>query len=342
MESLPNRAQLERASRELLATLANSSTGGAQAFRALNQARRLLLEPLQPEIRGKHLIISADGALQMIPFNALAASTGAKDSTLIPSLPVVLAIHRHAERRKHPPLKIAVFSDAVYEADDPRIDRRTPSPPPPANEELERSAKLVRGARSAFLTRLRHSADERQNIEALAPQGAVRRFENFAASRESVLRTDLSQFRIVHFAVHGLLSNQRPKASGLVFSLYDTQGRPTNGFLRLSDIYGLYTPVDLVVLSACETARGRDLRGEGFLSLSRGFLFSGAARVIASLWEVPDESTSEFMGHFYRALLIDKLAPAAALWKAQSMMARSSRYTEPYYWAGFTLYGDWK
>jgi CHAT domain-containing protein len=342
MVRLPSRASLERTLRLLFATISNPSASKAQSSAALAEADRLLLKPLRPEINDKRLVISADDVLQMIPFNALAGSDGAKDVTLIPSLPVAQAIHRHAEIRKSPSFKVAVFSDPVYEADDPRLHRIGLYQPPRKDEMLERAATLVRGAGGAALTRLRHSADERQYIQAIAPTGSVKTFESFDASRDNALRTDFSQYRIVHYAVHGLVSDQHPKASGLVFSLYDEKGHPTDGFLRLSDIYGLYTPVDLVVLSACETARGRDLRGEGFLSLSRGFLYSGASRVISSLWQVPDQSTAELMKQFYRAIIVDRLTVAAALQKAQNNMARSGPYTQPYYWAGFTIYGDWK
>ena len=104
----------------------------------------------------------------------------------------------------------------------------------------------------------------------------------------------------MHFATHGLLDSEHPDLSGLVLSLVDEKGTPQDGFLRLHEIYNLRLPVDLVVLSACQTALGREIRGEGLVGLTRGFMYAGAARVVASLWQVDDESTAELMKRFYR------------------------------------------
>jgi CHAT domain-containing protein len=108
----------------------------------------------------------------------------------------------------------------------------------------------------------------------------------------SATSRELSQYRIVHFATHGLLDSQHPELSGLVLSLVDESGKPQNGFLRLHDIYNLNLPVELVVLSACNTGLGKDVRGEGLVGIVRGFMYAGAARVVASLWKVDDEATA--------------------------------------------------
>jgi CHAT domain-containing protein len=106
--------------------------------------------------------------------------------------------------------------------------------------------------------------------------------EGFEASRATVTRPDLSQYRIVHFATHGFVDYQHPELSGLVLSLVDEKGNPQDGFLRMHDIYNLKLPVDLVVLSACNTGLGKDIKGEGLMGLTRGFMYAGAGGVVAS------------------------------------------------------------
>jgi CHAT domain-containing protein len=127
-----------------------------------------------------------------------------------------------------------------------------------------------------------------------------------------------------------------------VFSLVDAQGNPQNGFLDLEDIYNLELPVDMVVLSACQTALGTEIRGEGLVGMTRGFMYAGAPRVVASLWKVNDASTADLMGRFYRAMLQEHLRPAAALRQAQLQMWKEKQWEDPFYWAAFTIQGEWK
>jgi CHAT domain-containing protein len=165
---------------------------------------------------------------------------------------------------------------------------------------------------------------------------------SFDARRETLFAADLGQYRLVHFATHGLVDSRYPALSALALSQFDERGVPQNGFLRLHDIYGLDLNADLVVLSACETALGREIRGEGLMGLTQGFLYAGARGVVASLWQVPDRATAELMARFYGHLLNDGLQPAEALGKAQLSMAAERRWSHPYYWGGFVLVGDWR
>ncbi|MGH9855441.1 MAG: CHAT domain-containing protein, partial [Blastocatellia bacterium] len=128
----------------------------------------------------------------------------------------------------------------------------------------------------------------------------------------------------------------------IVLSLVDQQGRPQDGFLRLHDIYNLNLPAELVVLSACDSALGREIKGEGLVGLTRGFMYAGAARVAASLWKVDDEATAELMAQFYQRMLNDRMSPAAALREAQIAIWRQPRWNAPYYWAAFVMQGEWK
>ena len=165
---------------------------------------------------------------------------------------------------------------------------------------------------------------------------------DFDASRDTVLNPGFGRYRILHFATHSLLNAEHPELSGIVLSLFDRAGRPRNGFLRLYDIYNLRLGSDLVVLSSCQTAMGGEIKGEGLIGLTRGFLYAGAPRVVASLWEVDDRTTAELMKRFYAAMLGHGERAAAALRTAQVAFHRTKGWDAPYYWAAFTLQGEWR
>ena len=189
---------------------------------------------------------------------------------------------------------------------------------------------------------MRFSRQEADEITRLANNDLKLEAVDFQANRALATSAELSQYRIVHFATHGLINNTHPELSGVVLSLVDEKGRPQNGFLRLYDLYNLKLSADLVVLSACQTALGKDVRGEGLVGLTRGFMYAGAPRVIASLWQIDDRASAEFMKRFYESLLGQKLRPAAALRAAQVSMQNDPRWQSPHYWAAFTLQGEWK
>src|SRR5262249_51172929 len=149
------------------------------------------------------------------------------------------------------------------------------------------------------LRRLPSSRREAETIAALVPPGQVFTALDFAASKTAVTAGGLDGFRKLHFATHGVLDSRHPELSGLVPSEYDQRGQPQDGVLRLNDIYNLRLDADLVVLSACRTALGKEVRGEGLIGLTRGFMYAGAARVLASLWSVEDKATADLMGKLY-------------------------------------------
>jgi CHAT domain-containing protein len=165
---------------------------------------------------------------------------------------------------------------------------------------------------------------------------------DFAANREAATNPQLSQYRIVHFATHGILDSKHPELSGLVLSLVDEKGESQNGFLRLHDIFNLELPAELVVLSACQTGLGEEIWGEGLVGLTRGFMYAGAKRLLVSLWSVDDEATSELISRFYKKMLQDGLQPTAALRATQREMLQDTPWKSPYYWAAFTLQGEWR
>jgi CHAT domain-containing protein len=254
-----------------------------------------------------------------------------------PSASVLAALRREATGRGTAAKSVAIFADPVFSADDARV-RRELSMPVSFSEPIRSGA----GFSGPEFLRLRFSRSEAYEIEKLAPPGSVLTALDFDASRETVLRTALSDYRVLHFATHSLLDSEHAELSGVVLSLVDRYGRPQNGFLRLYDIYNLRLGSDLVVLSACRTALGEEIKGEGLIGLTRAFLYAGARRVAATLWEIDDRTTAALMKRFYEGLLARNERPAEALRNAQVSLWKSKGWEAPYYWAAFTLQGEWR
>jgi CHAT domain-containing protein len=278
---------------------------------------RMLLEPVAHELGNKRLIIVAEGALQHVPFEALPIpGKRSSDSLLIsqhevvslPSMSVLAAIRSTNGRHLSQTNAIAVFADPVFDG---------------------------RG-----WIRLTHSLEEADEIARAAPASTLIA-NGFAASRENVLEERLAQYRIVHFATHGFIDTQHPERSGIVLSMAKPDGTPENGYLQLNDIYNLKLSADLTVLSACDTALGKDMQGEGLIGLTRGFMSAGSKSVVASLWKVDDRATAALMKHFYDMMLHDGMPPAAALRSAKEIVRRQPGWSAPYYWAGFVLQGEY-
>jgi len=186
------------------------------------------------------------------------------------------------------------------------------------------------------------SRREAESIFTNAPVDTSFKALDFDASRENIGRVDLSKYGIVHFATHGILNSEYPELSGVVLSLFNEKAEPVNGFLRLNEIYNMRLNADMVVLSACQTALGKEVRGEGLIGLTRGFMYAGSPRVVASLWKVDDVATAELMKIFYQKLLKENMRPAAALRAAKIEMMQQKRWSSPYYWAAFELQGEWR
>jgi len=189
--------------------------------------------------------------------------------------------------------------------------------------------------------RLAHAAEEANAIVAVVPRGSAMLAQGFEATRETAMSALTGEYRIVHFAAHGFVNRDHPELSGIVFSLVDRSGNRTNGFVPVRDIYNLNQSDDLVVLSACDTALGKDIKGEGLVGLTHAFLASGSKSVVASLWKVDDRATSVLMANFYKSMLQDGLPPAAALRSAKEQVRRQNGWQEPYFWAGFVLQGEY-
>jgi len=297
-----------------------------------------VLRPIIGSLRVRRLLVVSDGEFQYLPLAALPVPGSAEpliaryEIVGLPSAASAAVVRGQVAGRASAPRDVAVFADPVFAADDARVSR-------PAEPMSGAVGQAAVEAGLPALPRLHFSRDEAEAIATLAPAGRVRKALDFDASRAEAKQPDLSQYRIVHFATHGLVNSRQPELSGIVLSLVDRAGRSQDGFLRLHEIYNLRLNADLVVLSGCQTALGQDVRSEGLVGLVRGFMYAGSPQVVASLWSVRDRATAEFMRVFYEGLLGRGLSPQAALRAAQLSMSKGARWNEPYFWAGFTVQG---
>jgi hypothetical protein len=342
---------------------------------------RLLLGEATEQLAHKRLLIVADGILHYLPFAALAAppaptQTGQASLLIlpassapyrpllveheivsVPSASTLEELRRGVAGRKQASKTVAVFADPVFDGRDERMKailaRKTVAlhgATPTA-----RACAVVKATiathpttpesgvtgESEAIPRLPFTRREADEIARLVPQAA--RFEalGFDATRTAATSTALAQFRFVHFATHGFFNAAHPELSGLVLSLVDRDGHATDGFLTANDIFHLKLPVELIVLSGCRTGLGQDVKGEGLVGLTRGFMYAGAARVVVSLWDVNDEATAELMSQFYKGMLgIEGRTPAAALRAAQLALWQKQQWQAPYYWSAFVLQGE--
>ena len=340
-----------------------------------DQLSRVLLGPLTAELRKPRLLIVSDGTLQYVPFAALplpeSLSTSSAQPNYIPliakyeitnlqSASTLVVLRNEIAGRQPAPKTIAVLADPVFDVSDDRVrrndqrakldehvSRKTEQKPEAIEQDqLTRSVNDIAatGERPLLpLPRLRFTRDEARAIVALTSADERKEATDFAANRATAVDPQLSQYRYVHFATHGLLNNRHPELSGIVLSLVDENGKERDGFLLANEIYNLNLPAELVVLSGCRTGLGKEIKGEGILSLTRSFMYAGAARVAVSLWDVNDKSTAELMMRFYQqALGANHLSPSAALRHAQVAMSKSTRWHAPYYWAAFVIQGEYR
>ncbi|HWM93798.1 MAG TPA: CHAT domain-containing tetratricopeptide repeat protein [Thermoanaerobaculia bacterium] len=357
---LPPRSKIEEAARRWYGALRvhpgqgpGQGLGQEPGARAADEARKaadelgsMLLGPVKGLLSGQPLLVVGDGALQYLPFAALPSPASLEGPERIPliaghevvSLPSASALavlRRELAGRPPAPKTLAVIADPIFQMVDERVARA-------ARRSAEGTGERVGEIDPRKLPRLRFSEKEAEAIAALVPAAQLFKALGFDATRAVATGGELASYRMVHFATHGLIDSRRPELSSLVLSLVNERGEPQNGFLRLHDVYNLELRADLVVLSACQTALGQEVRGEGLVGLTRGFMYAGAARVLASLWSVDDRATSELMKRFYRQMISSRLSPAAALRQAQIEMSRDPRWRSPYYWAGFSLQGEWR
>ena len=337
---LPSRKVLEKAVRRKRISLTSTSSGAID----LAPLSRMLLGPAwklldQPEIR--RLVLALDGPLHYLPFAAL-PSPGTGPPTArnrntqlihrfelarIPSVAVLTLERRRRSQRPPAEAFAAVFADPIFAAHDLRLPKAT------------RSQILV--PESDPLFRLRWSHREAEAVVKASDGKPVLVAQGADAHRDLLLGAPLDRYKVLHLATHARVDATIVSRSGLELSAFDAQGSPRNGFVSLPALRRLKLQADLVVLSACRTALGPQIRGEGLVGLVQTFMEAGASRVIASLWSVPDRSTAELMEHFYTALA-QGAGPSTALRRAQLQILAENPDRHPSAWAGFVLIGDWR
>jgi CHAT domain-containing protein/tetratricopeptide (TPR) repeat protein len=331
---------------------------------ASNALYKAVVEPCAPIIGDKRILLVADGALNYIPFEALVKNGDGADyaslSYLVktnevvysPSASVIAAIRQSSAPSAGK--SMLLVADPVFSAEDSRAKGGAATTSSGETRGLglglESAVNDVAGNAAAssasgglHLARLSGTRTEADAISAIARTGGAKAdlWTDLNASEDNVKTRDVSSYRYLHVATHGLLDAERPQFTGVVLSLV---GNKTNdGFLRTDEIFNLKLGSPLVMLSACETGLGKEKRGEGVIGLTRAFMYAGAPTVGVSLWSVADKSTADLMTDFYKRLLgATPQSPATAMRDAQLAMINGKKYSAPFYWAPFVLVGEWK
>jgi CHAT domain-containing protein/tetratricopeptide (TPR) repeat protein len=320
--ALPGRAAIQALvtpERDALAEPVTTLTaaGSLRAAQAREQQLyRMLIAPLESALtHATHLLIVPDGALAYIPFDSLRAPGGYLLErfaiTYAQSAAAHLALKRQIGSQVPPVRTFVAFGDPVYDRVVPRVEGTRADWAP------------IPGSRAEVL-----------GIGLRYPSASRSLMLGEAATESAVKRENLAQYRYVHFAVHGFADEADPAKSGL--ALGRERGAGEDGMLHMDEIARLRLNADLVTLSACRTAAGKLLGGEGLLSLSRAFFYAGARHVVATLWNVNDRSTADLMMSFYAQL--DKGLPvpdALRAAKLQMLRGPNRAWQHPHAWAAF-------
>lgn len=342
--SLPTESELNEQVRSINGAIQEpeliSETTSGMYRQYATKARSLyreLLEPAGVALQMKQkIIIAPDGILGYLPFECLLTADNdseridfSKLSYLglhyeiqyVPSISVLDAIEHNR------PVNEDGYRKALIAFADPQ------NGPVPAKN-LTGLDRKVRDW-STLLPPLPFAKKEVERISKLYPKGSTTLLIGKDATEVNAKKMDLQNYRIVHFASHGLIDEEHPQFSSLILNA----GGGEDGYLTMREVFDLKLNADLVVLSACKSGLGQRIRGEGVNGLSRSFLGAGAASVLVSLWNVSDRSTSDFMTSFYREMETAKLSKAAALKAARRKMILGQKYSHPYYWSPFILIG---
>ncbi len=347
-----------------------SSEDAAPFIAASSALYRAAVEPVSSLIAEKRLLVVADGGLNYIPFEALvrtpvgdysSAQYLIKTNQIVyaPSASVIGAIRQQGPKTAG--RAMLVIADPVFNSNDARAKGVAPSTASVETRGLGIESALtdvagqgaVATAESAKmqglpLARLSGTRTEAEQIARLgrASGAPTDVWLDLDASEANLGARDVTKYRVLHIATHGLLNAERPQFTGVVLSLVGN--RSDDGFLRTDEVFNLRLGSPLVMLSACETGLGKERRGEGVMGLTRAFLYAGAPTVGVSLWSVADRSTADLMTDFYKRLLSSPGAasiggsPSAAMRDAQLAMIAGKKYSAPFYWAPFVLVGDWR
>jgi CHAT domain-containing protein/tetratricopeptide (TPR) repeat protein len=333
VHALPSPAELDAGARELHRSWRRAAPGAADRLAPARQLARRIFGPLGGAAPRGRLLIVPDGALHLVPMALLAGQAlPGLDPGAVVVIPSLATLRESGPAQARTAATLAIIADPVYEPGDPRVAALAR----PAEEGEDEHSRA--GGERAGLRRLPAAGVEARELAALVSDAdRLLALVGPDASRSNVMRADLGRYRFVHFAAHAFADARDPALAWLALSNLDASGATVDGSLRLYDITQLRLDADLVVLSGCDTALGREIAGEGPIGLSHAFLRSGARAVIATLWQVPDTSTAVLMREFYREMLQGGHGAPDALARAQARLRRQPRWSDPYYWAGFQL-----
>lgn len=305
---------------------------------------RLLLQPLEGLLADtRTLIFVPDGALHYVPFTALRVSRGTSSYFLVQTHDIAVTSSINVLLNPLPPSgsglvrkQMLLVDDPVYSRNDSRLAVAA-RPAAGSGDVGEPWRQLSRGTSgNASWPRLPGTRQEAAAIAALFPKQEIDQLEGFNATREGFLRSDLGGYRFIHIASHAVTDAEVPQLSALVFSTVDRQGGAIDGRVLAADFMNQRIHADTVVLSACDTAMGKDIAGEGLIGLRYLVLARGAGSVVSSLWQAPDQATAQLMARFYDALLHQHSSVTAALSAAMREMLKGP-FTDPALWAAFSV-----
>ncbi len=285
----------------------------------------------------ENIIILAEGPLNYLPFESLGKDKFLLEKyTIHYQLSAAMLLNAAKSKPKSKPSFIAMAP--VFEDKETNYVNKTCQ----RFVEFSRKADTTSRAFSLngnYISPLPGTRTEVEKINQLQNDKGIftKIFIEEAANEELIKKGELENFDYVHLATHGFVNSEYPELSGLL--LTQNPQSTEDGILYTGEILGLTFNAELVTLSACETALGKKVEGEGVRGLTTAFLFAGAKNVIASLWKVADESTSDLMITFYTELLSGK-NKASSLRAAKLSLIHSEKYHHPYYWAPFILVGN--
>lgn len=309
---LPKASSISQRVAQLRATLSRLRPALGRVKAASAALSELILPPAAAQLEHlNELIIQADGALHDVPFPLLEVNKTQLvqrwNLRAAPSTALILA-----EDKSLSSTRIAVMANPDWHSHP-----------------------------ESGLTALPGSALEARQLQTLQQRSLPHLYTDLrlgkAANRDYIINGGLSDAILIHISTHGLADRHTPQLSALAFS-EDESGQP--GYLRSQEIASLRLDAALVTLSGCGTADGKIIPGEGSLNLARPFLLAGAGSVLASLWNVNDNRSAQFMEHFYQRLLVDRWPASRALADTQRWAQQQPRLKHPYDWAGYVLVGQ--
>jgi len=309
--------------------------------RRLQDSRALyemIVRPLEPWLAElPRWIVVPDGALDYVPFAALRTGDTAGSFVVmrhdIALAPAAWTLNATVTREtSHVSRGLLLVADPVYQPDDPRLAGVKGS-----RTALRAEVESTLNATHSDYRRLPFTGEEAVQISALFPPADVDKLIGLDATRERLLSLNWSAYRFIHIATHGVVDTQVPQLSALILGSYDSRGAVADDEVRVADLSVQTLAADVVVLSACETALGKEVRSEGLVGLASTMLARGARAVVASLWPVGDEIGKDLMTEFYRQLLDDPLRPEEALGVAMRSLVSSNRSADPALWAAYQV-----